>query len=109
MKQVVEKAIESNTVRALTIWMLIGSSLLCALLYAYFVNKAIFQVVQTKHLISHNRTVSSDLNLLEQQYLGLQNTATLEKAHTLGLSETGTPLFISRKSLGKGISLRDEI
>ena len=54
-------------------------------------------------------TVSSDLNLLEQQYLGLQNTATLEKAHTLGLSETGTPLFISRKSLGKGISLRDEI
>ena len=109
MKQIVSKAIESSMVRVLTTWTLLISCILCAFLYAYWINKAIFEAVQTKQITAAVSELSSDLNALQQKYLSLQNSATLAKARELGFSESDTPIFISRRPLGQGISLRSDI
>ncbi|OHA25894.1 MAG: hypothetical protein A3C06_00360 [Candidatus Taylorbacteria bacterium RIFCSPHIGHO2_02_FULL_46_13] len=109
MKRVVENAIESTVVRALLAWALVGACLFSAFLYTVLVNKAIFQTVETKHVRSKMSEMSSGLNSLEERYLSLQKTATLQKALELGFAETENPKFVSRKSLGKGISVRDEL
>lgn len=109
MKRVVENAIESDVLRITLAWALLGGCIFSAMFYAYLVNKAIFQTVQTKHLTTTMRDLSSKLNTLEQQYLSLENSTTLQRALELGFTESSNPKFVSRKSLGKGLSLRDEL
>lgn len=99
----------SDTFRTVAVWALSISCIAGAFMYAYLVNMAIFQAVETKHLNVSISALSDKLNGLQTQYLSLQNEATLAKAQELGLTEQSNPTFISRKPLGSGLSLRDEL
>ena len=85
------------------------ASVLVALSYVYFVNHAVFTAVHTRDFQTRIIEISSHLNTLQKEYFSLKGSATIEKAHDMGLSETNNPVFVSRKSLGRGLSLRDEI
>lgn len=109
MKRIAIRTIESDLVRVLVTWGLLFACLFSIIMYAYSVNKAIFEAVSARNISSKIGELNTRLSALQTQYLSLQNEATLSKAAQLGLAETDARRFISRKALGQGLSLRDEI
>jgi hypothetical protein len=79
------------------------------LLYSFFVSRSIFWAFENNELLSEKVALSSRLNALESAYLTVRGSATLQKAKELGLTETRVQHFVSRPSLGKGLSLSDEL
>ena len=109
MKRIAENTIESEVVRVIFTWSLLAVCLCSVLMYAYFVNKAVLQAVTVDRLMEQSNQITGRLGGLQTRYLSLANDVTLVKASLVGLAEIETERFISRKSIGKGLSLRDEI
>ena len=109
MRKVAENAIHSEMLRVIIIWSLLLACLFSIISYAFFVNKAIFEAVATGRISADISDTNARLGALQSRFLSLQSEATLSKAGQLGLKETDTERFISRKALGRGLSLRDEI
>ncbi len=109
MKRVAENIIMSHAIRASLAWTLVAGCLAAIVLYAFLVNKAIFQAVEAKQLSSSIGEISARLNVLQSKYISVQSGATIAKARELGFSEITNQRFISRKSLSSILSLRDEI
>ena len=104
-----ENVIKSDIVRVIATWSLLFACIFSIITYAFFVNKAIFEAVATGRISADISDTNARLGALQSRFLSLQSEATLSKAGQLGLKETDTERFISRKALGRGLSLRDEI
>ncbi len=109
MRNVVENAIENDNFRTTLVWSLLGVCMLSAILYAYWLNATLFEAIETRTIKTHINDISSALNGLQERYLSMQNKITLSKAQELGLSQTDVQKYVSRKALGKALSVRDEI
>ncbi len=100
MRQTIENIIDLRLLRAFTAWTLLVSCILCAIIYSYFISQSIFRTYESRQLSQESSVILSNLNVLEAEYLSLQEETTLENAHSFGLSEAGERYFISRRSLG---------
>lgn len=109
MKRAIAKAMPSDMTRAIIVWGLSAACLVTALCYAYLVNKAVLQAVETHSLDVKMSAISSNLNQLQTTFLSLENGITLSEAATLGLTEAQNPAFITSKPLGRALSLRNDL
>lgn len=66
-------------------------------LYAYLVNKTIMNVVARESAEKQIATLNTTIGGLENNYMVLKNTITLDLAHADGFQDA-TPAFISRNS-----------
>jgi len=79
-------------------------------LYFYFLNTAIWQTAQREKMESKISSLIPEVSLLDGQVFSLQSGITLEHAYALGFKDvSGDVKFITRKSLGRALSLNNEI
>ena len=88
-------------------------TLLCAIgiflvAYVYCVNQTVFNIIKRQKFEIQISELSSKIGVLESQYISLKNGVTIDVAHALGFKNSSSE-FVSRKSLGKGLSLNNEI
>lgn len=93
----VEKILELNRERTI-FWTLLGSLLLSAGFYMYFINATIHNVLAYQNLENEASRLSLDIGSKEFRYITMRNTITLPLAYSMGFRETSTKTFISKKS-----------
>lgn len=88
---------------------------LSALLVTTFVGAYVFcaqglvvNAVQNRDVRGKIDKMMPKISELETEYVNLQNEVTLEKAYELGFKNTNSE-FIAGATLGKGVSMRNEI
>ncbi len=66
--------------------------------YVYFVNQTVWNVVSRQNATKTIHKVSSEVAVLEADYMNLSSTLTLEHAYALGFQEvnSGDTLFVER-------------
>jgi hypothetical protein len=89
------------------IFSLFGGVVLFAFLYGYFVNQTILNVVARENIETKLIELSSEVSSLEVEYIKLKNKIDLEFAYSLGYSDVSNVKFVSRKSLGKTLTIND--
>ncbi len=85
-------------------WIAIAAAFLCAILYGYFLNAAIVNVVEREKAEEKMARLNSQIADLEFSYISLKNVISLDLAYSLGYQNAEGAKFISRKSGGKEIS-----
>jgi cell shape-determining protein MreC len=86
---------------------LFGGAILFAFLYGYFINQTILNVVARKNIEADLIELGSEVSSLEVEYIKLKNKIDLEFAHSLGYKDVSDIKFVSRKSLGKTLTIND--
>lgn len=86
---------------------LFGAVILFALLYGYFVNQTILNVVARENVETELIELSSEVSSLEVEYIKLKNKIDLKFAYSLGYRDVSSVKFVSRKSLGKTLTIND--
>lgn len=81
----------------------------CLAFYVFFVNQAVFNVIKAEKMQNQISQLRSQVGSLESQYLKLKSGLTLSIAYKLGFSEVTSPQYVRSASLGKGLSLNNEI
>ena len=79
------------------------------LLYSYFLGQTVFKIIAREKLEHQISEARSAVAALEVNYLALKNKVTLNFAYAAGFSDVATTKFISRKVVGKALSLNNEI
>jgi hypothetical protein len=84
-----------------------ASSLLVVLLcsYVFFLNSAVRNVVQREKFAIKIAEINSKLSDTESNYIVLKNGITLDLAYSLGFQTVQNPVFVSRSSLSKALSV----
>ncbi len=80
------KILVNNLERKL-FWLLVGFLGLSLFLYFYFVISLTVAGVTRDRVISQAREMTAEASMLEQEYMYLQNSVTLEHASDLGFKE----------------------
>ncbi len=75
------------------------------LLYGYFLNGTIQNIVRRQKAVSHAAGISAEISSLESKTFALKDNLTLEKATILGLLPVTNPIFITRSTLSKSLSI----
>ena len=90
-------------------WALICATGLFFVGYIYYVDQTVFNVLKRQKFETQISELSSKIGILESQYISLKSGVTIDVAHALGFKDSGSREYVSRKSLGKGLSLNNEI
>lgn len=75
--------------------------------YIYFLGSITFNIVERKALDVDIRNLSSNIGELELEYLSLSNKIDLNLAGTLGFKEIKNPQFVSRESMARNLSFKN--
>ena len=78
-------------------------------MYAFFLNHAILNAVSLEKAQTKELALNASIGQLDSQYLVKKNKIDREYAAKLGFKEATDTKFISRKSLGKALTLNNEI
>jgi len=81
------------------IWLMAGTFLAVVLLYGYFVNAAILNIVTRQHAAEELQGLQSVVADLESRYSTLRGEVTRERARVLGFVEPKNQTFTSEKRL----------
>ena len=81
------------------IWLMAGTFLAVVLLYGYFVNAAILNIVTRQHAAEELQGLQSVVADLESRYSTLRGEVTRERARALGFVEPKNQTFTSEKRL----------
>ena len=90
------------------LWTLVGAVTIFLAIYVYCVNQTVFNIIKRQRFEIQISELSSKIGVLESQYISLKNAVTIDLARTLGFKDSSSE-FVSRKSLGRGLSLNNEI
>lgn len=85
---------------------LLVALLATALLYAYFVNQTVLNVVARKNIEENMTQTHARIGEMEFEYMKLKESLTIEKAFALGLEVNENKRFVSR-STSDTLTLRD--
>ena len=77
--------------------------LICS--YVFFVNYAVLNIVKREKVEVQIADINSKLTETESKYIALKNGITLDLAYSLGFQTVQSPIFISRSSLSKALSV----
>ena len=90
-------------------WFLTVVVFMSLTLYVYFVANTIHSVVLRQQSEKSISNLENAMVSLESNYLALKSTVTAELAKEMGFTEASATKYISRKPLGKGLSLNTRI
>lgn len=90
-------------------WFLAVGTIISAGLYVYFVGNTVYSVVSRQKTEKVLSGMQNEVEKLETNYLGLKASVTADLARAKGFTDISTAIYISRKALGKGLSLNNEI
>ncbi|KKU26202.1 MAG: hypothetical protein UX39_C0011G0016 [Candidatus Magasanikbacteria bacterium GW2011_GWA2_46_17] len=74
-------------------------------LYLYFLSNTIYTAVVRQQTEKAIAVLEESIGGLESSYLNLKNTVTIEVARDKGFTDIFATQYISRKSLGRSLSL----
>lgn len=86
-------------------WTLAGMSVSAILLYAYFLNATVSNIVERKQLQKDIAVYNTKISELEFTYIQQQNKITLEKAKQIGFQEPDNPRYVRKDEAGPTLSL----
>jgi outer membrane murein-binding lipoprotein Lpp len=78
---------------------LVFSIAISILLYMYFINRAVMNIVEREKLSSEINSLQAHVAELESNYAALKSTVTLSTAYSLGFREVSAVQFIERRPL----------
>ena len=78
-------------------------------LYIYFLSNTVYTAVLRQQTEKSIAVFEDGIGSLESNYLNLKNTVTIELARGKGFKDIITTQYISRKSLGKSLSLNTNV
>jgi cell division protein FtsL len=79
--------------------------ILLVLSYGFLLNKTMMNAVYTQNIEKNIKTLSSEVNSLEFQYLNMKNNITLDTAKSKGFVVISSNKFASIDSVQKKVSL----
>lgn len=77
-----------------------------AILYAFFVNETVTNIVERKEVQTQITELNSELSELEFAYIKHQNSITLDYAHKIGFIEVEPTQYVVKGETGPTLSLR---
>ena len=89
-------------------WSLGAFLLFSSILYVYFVNQTILNIVARENLEGDIVALNSEISEMEFEYISQKNAITLVYAYSLGFKDANNVKFASRKLAGQGLSLRSD-
>ncbi|TSC62492.1 MAG: hypothetical protein G01um101448_607 [Parcubacteria group bacterium Gr01-1014_48] len=88
------------------VFFLLAAILLCLFaVYGFLLNATIVRVVAREAAIGFISELDVQLGELEFSYISLQNTIDLNMAYNRNFVDAPSPIFISRESSGRSLSL----
>jgi len=81
------------------VWFLSIFTLICAVLYGFFVVSTILNVVEREKILSELALVGGDISSLESRYEETANLITIDFAKTLGFYEVRNVKYITQTGL----------
>ena len=103
-----EKILEINKSKNI-FWMLLFGIALSLSFYIYSVSQTTFNIVNREKLENDMLEIRFSLSDLESRYMAKKNSVNLEYAYSIGFKDASAVKYISKKSLGKALSLNNEI
>jgi hypothetical protein len=98
---------ERNRQVQILFWALATTIILLAVMYMYFVNKTVWNVVQRQHIESNIASLNSKLSETEFQYINSVSGITMETAQRMGfVSAADHTTFVAREEIGKNVAIR---
>lgn len=88
---------------------LIGGSTISLALYFSLFGHAVYGVVERQAAERAISVTESNVEVLEASYFDLKGRVNMELAQKKGFTEISSATYISRKALGKGLTLNNEI
>lgn len=83
---------------------MIAILLVSACTYAFFLQRAITNVVEREHTVRDIALKSTHVSELESKYFALKNDITMDLAHAKGFKDTQVSTYISKKSVTAMVS-----
>jgi hypothetical protein len=94
-----------NKERQILLFSMIGLIVVCALVYVYFLNVTILNVIARKHTEQRISQVSVHINKLELSYMNLSKAVTPLLAESLGFQNTkGGVMFANLADHNRGFA-----
>ncbi len=98
---------ERNRQVQLMFWALVSAIVICGIMYIYFVNKTVWNVVARQNVETHIATLNSKLSDTEFQYINSVSGITMDTAVKLGfISAVDNTTFVAREEIGKNVAIR---
>lgn len=108
MNKTIAKRIDDDLTKKISV--IAGALLVLSIFsYLYFLNGAILNVVERKNIEKEIVELNSEVLVLETEYINLESAVDLKMASELSFVETSITKYVSKKSLGKSLSLNNEI
>ncbi|HEY1037549.1 MAG TPA: hypothetical protein VGE62_03105 [Candidatus Paceibacterota bacterium] len=108
MKQATTAIRSIDRVSHVVFWFLAVSVVMLSFVYAFFIQKAIRNVVARDEVHAEIASLNSKLSAAEFKYINSVESVTLDKASLLGFTPTvdGQTTFITRETIGKNVAVR---
>ena len=104
--QIIQKQIDRVENKEKRIFIVLFSTpVLLVLSYGFLLNSTMMNAVSKQRVEREMKTLSSEINSLEFQYLNIKNSITLETAESRGFVRVTSDKFASIDSVQKKISL----
>lgn len=88
-------------------WALASAIVLMAIMYMYFVNKTVWNVVAMQHIEKNMSALNSKLSDREFQYINSVSAVTLDTATKLGfISADRTTTFVAKADVSSSVAIR---
>jgi ABC-type Na+ efflux pump permease subunit len=81
------------------------SIIVVLVLYGYFVNETVFNIVSRKSLEAEIATLNSDIGALELNYIARKNNVTLEYAYAKGFKDVTSTTYVARTTDSAALTL----
>ena len=94
-----------TTIEYSLFWAVLFALIFSLFSYGYFLSSAIHNVFSRSSAAKEATNLSNSIADLENRAIALQSEVTLEKAFSLGFDTAPDPLFVTRGTFSKGITL----
>ncbi len=94
----VRELLQLNTIHKKIIITLFGVLMLLVVAYGALISRVVMQTMAHNDIDNTLALTTSDVAVLEAQYMDLIDALTLSRARSLGFVETGVALFVSRRA-----------
>ena len=90
-------------------WTFLAGVVLLLITYIFYANNMVYNAVSVNNFEDEIVELRSEIGELEFTYMSIKNSINLDTAKRLGFIESKNITYISRKTLGKALSLNNEI
>jgi hypothetical protein len=90
-------------------WVLLTCITIALFAYIFFLSLSVYAVIDRRTAEKNADALSAHISLLESQFVTLDRTVNLDRAHTAGFVDIGIPHYISRNATPPTLTLRGEV